>query len=168
MATITLKNAPVHTQGDLPAKGSKAPDFRLTGTDMSDFRLSNFSGKRVILNIFPSLHTGICASSMRKFNMMASKLDNTSVICVSKDLPFSFKNFCGAEGIDNLICGSEFRDTSFSSAYGVIMQEGSMEGLMSRAIVVVDTEGTILYTEQVPEIGQEPDYEAAIAAAQGS
>lgn len=164
MATITFKGNPLQTAGNLPEVGSIAPDFRLTGNDFADMNLSQFNGKRLVLNIFPSIDTGICAISTRRFNEEAQALDNTVVVCVSKDLPFAYTRFCGAEGLENVISGSEFKDTSFSDAYGVCMQEGPLAGLMSRAVVVVDTDGKVIYTEQVPEIAQEPDYAAALAS----
>lgn len=164
MSTITFKGNPLQTAGSLPEVGSNAPAFRLTGTDMADFTPETFKGKRVVLNIFPSIDTGICAASTRRFNQEAQGLDNTVVVCVSKDLPFAHGRFCGAEGLENVISGSEFKDTSFSDAYGVTMEGGPLSGLMSRAVVVLDTEGKVVYTEQVPEIVQEPDYEAALGA----
>jgi thiol peroxidase len=164
MATITLGGKPIQTAGDLPAVGSKAPDFRLTRMDLQDIRLSDFAGKNVILNIFPSVETGVCASSTRTFNKLASELKDTAVICVSKDLPFAFKRFCGAEGIDTVVCASEYKDRSFSENYHTEILNGGFAGLMSRAVVVVGPDGNVRYTEQVPDIGQEPAYDKAIAA----
>jgi thiol peroxidase len=164
MATITLQGNPIHTVGDLPKVGSKAPDFRLTKSDMSDVSLKDFAGKKVILNIFPSIDTGICATSVRKFNVDATKLPNTVVVGVSKDLPFALKRFCGAEGIDQVVTTSALRDDSFGVAYGVKVVDGPMAGLLSRAVVVLDESGIVKYVEQVPEIVQEPDYEAALKA----
>ncbi|MFN8672143.1 MAG: thiol peroxidase [Candidatus Sericytochromatia bacterium] len=158
MAKITLKGNPINTAGELPKVGEKAPNFKLTKTDLSDVTLESFEGKRVVLNIFPSVDTAVCASSVRKFNQEASNLNNTIVLCVSKDLPFALKRFCGAEGLENVVPASELRDSSFSDGYGVTILEGGLAGLMSRAIVVVDEKGTVSYTEQVPEIGQEPNY----------
>lgn len=163
MTTITFKNDPVETVGTLPAVGSAAPDFTLTGTDLGDVALSDFTGKRVVLNIFPSVDTGVCAASVRKFNELAASLENTAVVCVSADLPFAQDRFCGAEGIDNVVTASTFR-SSFGTDYGVAQQTGPMAGLMSRAVVVLDENHQVIYTEQVPEIGQEPDYDAAVAA----
>jgi thiol peroxidase len=164
MATITLRGNPVQTAGELPGVGSTAPDFSLTGTDMKDFTLKDFAGKRVVLNIFPSVDTGVCAASVRRFNEAATKLDNTVVLCVSQDLPFAQKRFCGAEGIENVTMGSSFRHPEFAKAYGLAIADGGMAGLLSRAVVVLDASGKVAYTEQVPEIGQEPDYDKAIAA----
>lgn len=164
MATINFKGNPVHTAGQLPEVGSQAPDFRLTGTDLSDISLSGLKGKRVVLNIYPSVDTGICAMSTRRFNEEAQNLDNTAVICVSRDLPFAHARFCGAEGLSNVVSASEYKDDSFSNAYNVRMVDGPMVGLHSRAIVVLDESGKVLYTEQVPEIVQEPNYEAALAS----
>lgn len=164
MANITLKGNSIHTLGELPAVGSKAPDFKLTGTDLSTKSLSDYSGKKVVLNIFPSVDTGVCAQSVRSFNEQASGLDNTTVLCVSKDLPFALNRFCAAEGLDNVVSLSEFKDENFSNAYQVKITDGPLEGLMSRAVVVLNEEGKVVYTEQVPEIGQEPNYEGALAS----
>lgn len=163
MATITLKGNPLHTAGELPAVGSQAPAFTLTGTDLKDFSLADFAGKRVVLNLFPSVDTGVCASSVRRFNQEAAKLANTVVVCVSQDLPFAQKRFCGAEGILDVMMGSAFRHPEFAKAYGLTISEGAMAGLLSRAVVVIDEHGKVVYTEQVPEIGQEPAYEKALA-----
>lgn len=164
MATITFKGNEVKTQGDLPEVGSQAPDFSLVGGDLNELKLSDFAGKRLVLNIFPSIDTGICAASARHFNESASGLDNTVVLNVSKDLPFAQKRFCAAEGLENVQNGSEFKDNGFSSNYHVIMEGGPLAGLFSRAVVVIDEEGKVIYTEQVPEIVQEPNYEAALAS----
>lgn len=164
MANITLKGNSIHTLGELPAVGSKAPDFKLTGTDLSTKSLSDYSGKKVVLNIFPSVDTGVCAQSVRSFNEQASGLDNTTVLCVSKDLPFALNRFCAAEGLENVVSLSEFKDENFSNAYQVKITDGPLEGLMSRAVVVLNEEGKVVYTEQVPEIGQEPNYEGALAS----
>lgn len=161
MATTALKGSPVSTTGDLPAPGETAPEFHLTGTDLSD--VTRPEGRRTILNIFPSVDTGVCAASVRKFNELAASLDNTSVICVSADLPFALSRFCGAEGIDNVTAASVFR-SSFGEDYGATMADGPMRGLLARSVVVLDESGTVLHTEVVPEIGQEPDYDAAVAA----
>lgn len=163
MASITFKGNKIHTSGELPAVGTKAPEFQLTATDLSTKSLSDFSGKKVVLNIFPSIDTGVCAQSVRKFNEEASKLENTVVLCVSKDLPFAQGRFCGAESLNDVVTLSEFKDENFSKAYQVKITEGPLEGLMSRAVVIIDETGNVIYTEQVPEIGQEPDYESAIA-----
>ncbi|KXX69627.1 thiol peroxidase [Flammeovirga sp. SJP92] len=164
MAEITLKGNPFHTSGELPAVGSVAPAFTLVKSDLSEVTLEELKGKKVILNIYPSVDTGTCATSTRTFNEKASSLDNTVVVCVSKDLPFAFGRFCGAEGIEDVITGSSFRDTSFEDAYGLKIIDGPLAGLCSRCIVVIDEEGKVKYTEQVAETVDEPNYEAAIAA----
>ncbi len=163
MATITLKGNPIHTVGELPAVGSKAPDFSLTKTDLSDASLKDYAGKRVVLNIFPSLDTDVCATSVRKFNAEAEKMDNTVVLCASLDLPFAHSRFCSTEGLENVISLSELHDRSFGETYGVRIADGPLAGLFSRAVVVIDENGTVIHTEQVPEIVQEPDYEAALS-----
>ena len=164
MARITFKGNPINTVGTLPAVGSKAPDFKLTKTDLSDVSLKDFAGKKIVLNIFPSIDTGVCATSVRKFNQEASKLSNAVVVGVSRDLPFAHKRFCGAEGIEKVVTTSDLRDGSFGKSYGVTMVEGPLAGLLSRSVVVLDETGTVVYTEQVPEIAQEPDYAKALAA----
>jgi thiol peroxidase len=164
MAKITFKGNAASTVGTLPAAGSAAPDFKLTKSDLSDASLKDYRGKKVVLNIFPSLDTPVCAASVRRFNAEASKLDNTVVLCISRDLPFAQKRFCAAEGLNNVITASEYKDSRFSDAYGVRIQDGPLAGLLSRAVVVVDDKGTVKYTEQVPEIAQEPNYAAALAA----
>jgi thiol peroxidase len=164
MATITLKGNPVHTSGQLPSVGSTAPDFTLTRTDLKEATLKDFAGKRIILNIFPSIDTGVCQASVRSFNASAEKLDNTVVLCVSNDLPFAQARFCGAEGLANVVPLSGFRHHEFAERYGLLMQDGPLAGLMSRAVVVLDPQGKIVYEEQVPEITQEPNYEAALKA----
>jgi len=164
MATITLKGNEIHTAGELPVVGSQAPDFTVTKNDLSDVSLKDFKGKKVILNIFPSIDTGICSASTRKFNEQAAGLDNTVVLCISKDLPMAHSRFCEAEGIEDVITTSELRDSSFSDAYNVKITDGPMAGFLSRAVVVIDENGKIIHTEQVPEIAQEPNYEEAIAA----
>jgi len=164
MAQITFKGNPIHTAGSLPKVGSTAPDFRVVKSDLSTLSLGEFKGKSVVLNIFPSIDTPVCASSVRRFNAEANKHKDTVVLCISRDLPFAQKRFCAAEGLDNVITGSEYRDSSFSQAYGVCIVDGPLSGLLSRAIVVVDRQGKVVYTEQVPEIGQEPDYDKALAA----
>jgi thiol peroxidase len=164
MAQITFKGTPVTTQGDLPKVGSPAPDFTLTKTDLSDVTLSDFKGKRVVLNIFPSVDTPVCATSVRRFNQEASKLKNCVVLCVSRDLPFAHARFCGAEGLNEVVSVSDFRTGSFGERYGVTIAEGPLKGLLSRAVVIVDEKGTVAYTQQVPEIAEEPDYTAALAA----
>ena len=164
MAQITFKGDAINTAGSLPEVGTPAPDFKVVKTDLSTMSLGDFKGKRTVLNVFPSLDTPVCAASVRKFNVEATKLPNAVVLCISKDLPFAQKRFCAAEGLENVITGSEFRDSSFSSAYGVSIMDGPLQGLFSRAVLVVDEGGKVVYTEQVPEIAQEPDYEKALAA----
>jgi len=161
MAQITLKGTPTQTRGSLPAVGAAAPDATLTGVDLADKKLSSLPGKRV-LNIFPSIDTGVCAKSVRTFNQRAAGKPDVTVINVSMDLPFALKRFCGAEGIDKVLSFSGFRG-DFGERYGVTIQDGGMAGLYSRAIVVLDAGGQVLHIEQVPEIGQEPDYDAALA-----
>ena len=160
---ITLGGKTIHTVGKLPAVGTPVKDFTLTGIDLKDNTLADYKGKYVIMNIFPSVNTGVCSKSVRKFNEDAAGLKNTTVLCISKDLPFAQKAFCGAEGIDKVVMLSDFR-TDFGNTYGVQIADGPMKGLLSRAVIVVNPEGKIVYEQQVPEIGQEPDYTAAIAA----
>ncbi|MEQ9262800.1 MAG: thiol peroxidase [Owenweeksia sp.] len=162
MADILFKGNLIKTAGEIPQVGDVAPEFKLTATDMQDKHLSDYRGKKLILNIFPSIDTGICAASVRKFNKEASNLSDTMVLCISKDLPFAQKRFCGAEGIENVVMLSEFKDQNFSREYHVTMTEGPLAGLMSRAIVVLDPDGSVIYSEQVPEITQEPDYDKAL------
>lgn len=161
MATTALGGNPVQTVGELPAVGSTAPSFELIGSDFSTVTLPQ--GSRAVLNIFPSVDTGVCAASVKKFNELAAGLDNTTVVNVSQDLPFAQARFCGAEGIENVTAASAFR-SSFGEDYGVKLVDGKFEGLLARSVVVVDADGSVLYTELVPEIGTEPDYESAIAA----
>lgn len=161
--TVTLGGKAIHTVGKLPAVGTQVKDFTLTGVDLTDKTLADFKGKYVIMNIFPSVNTGVCSKSVRKFNEDAAGMKNATVLCISKDLPFAQKQFCGAEGINNVVMLSDFR-TDFGKTYGVEIADGAMRGLLSRAVVVVDPAGKIVYEQQVPEIGQEPDYAAAIAA----
>lgn len=163
MTTIQLKGNPIHTVGSLPETGSQAADFTLVADDLSEKSLSDFKGKNVILNIFPSVNTGVCAASVREFNKDAAALPNAVVLCISKDLPFAQAQFCGAEGIKNVVMLSDFR-TDFGHQYGVQMAEGPLQGLLSRAVVVINPEGKIIYEEQVPEITQEPNYEKALAS----
>ncbi|MDO4899979.1 thiol peroxidase [Actinomyces sp.] len=163
MTTITLEGNPVHTVGSLPEVGTKAPAFELAGADLAPVTSAALAGRRVVLNIFPSIDTGICATSVRQFNQLATSLEDTTVVCVSADLPFAAARFCGAEGLNNVVTGSTFR-SSFGADYGVALTDSPMAGLMSRAVVVLDADGTVLHAEQVPEMKQEPDYDAAIAA----
>ncbi len=164
MAQISFKGSPIHTSGALPGPGQAAPNFTVTMADLSEMSLSDLKGRRVVLNIFPSIDTSVCAASVRRFNAEATKLENTSVLCISRDLPFAQKRFCAAEGLDHVITASEYKDDNFSRAYGVKMVDGPLKGLLSRAVVVVDESGLVLHAEQVPEITQEPDYAAALAA----
>ncbi len=164
MSTIKFGDSTATTTGRMPAVGSKAPDFTLTDVDLKDFTLSSLKGKRVVLNIFPSIGTGVCQTSVREFNKRAAELNNTVVVCISKDLPFAHKQFCGAEGIEDVISASQYKDSSFSDGYNVELLDSPFDKLFSRAVVVINEEGNIIYTEQVPAIGQEPDYDAAIAA----
>lgn len=163
MATTAFQGDPVSTNGSLPETGSKAPAFELVGTDLSAVTSADVAGKRVVLNIFPSVDTGVCADSVRKFNELAGKLENTTVICASKDLPFALGRFCGAEGLENVTSASAFR-SSFGDDYGVRMTDGPLAGLLARSVVVLDENGVVLHSQLVPEIGQEPDYDAAVAA----
>ncbi|WP_110241681.1 thiol peroxidase [Nocardioides gilvus] len=163
MAITAFKGNPVHTVGDLPAVGSQAPAYQLVGAGLSDLTDADQTGKRVVLNIFPSVDTGICAESVRRFNEVAGDLDNTVVLNVSADLPFAQARFCGAEGIDNVVVGSAFR-SDFGQTYGVTMTDGPMAGLLARSVIVVDTDGTVTYVQLVDEITTEPDYDAALAA----
>ena len=162
MAEITLSGNPVHTVGELPSVGSPAPAFTLTGTDLGAVGSEQFRGKALLLNIFPSVDTPVCANSVRKFNEQAAAR-GLEVLCVSKDLPFALSRFCGAEGIDNVTSASAFRD-SFGEDFGVTLADGAMAGLLARAVVVVGADGTVAYTQLVPEIAEEPDYDAALAA----
>ncbi len=166
MATVTLKGNPVRVSGELPHVGSAAPDFTLTKIDLSETGRADLAGRRVILNIFPSIDTPTCAASTRTFNARVSEAANTRVLCVSADLPFAQKRFCGAEGLERVIPVSTFRHPEFLEAYGVRIEEGGLKGLCARAVVVLDEDGTVIHTELVPEIANEPDYEAAMAAIQ--
>ena len=165
MAKITFKGSPVSTIGDLPATGRPAPAFQLTKVDLAALTNQDLLGKNVVLNIFPSIDTGVCATSVRKFNQQAASLPNTTVVCVSKDLPFAQKRFCGAEGIDKVMTASWFRGQDFGKDYGVTMTDGPLAGLFARAVVVIDKTGRVVHSELVPEIAQEPNYEAALQAA---
>lgn len=164
MTNVTLGGTPCHTNGTLPAIGEQAPDFILRKVDLSKVRLSDYHGTQLILNIFPSVDTGTCATSVRTFNQKASNLPNTKVLCISRDLPFAQKRFCGAEGIENVETLSDFADGSFGKDYGVELQNGPFENIHARAIVVLNETGKILHTEIVQEIADEPNYDAAIAA----
>ncbi len=162
MADITFKGNQIKTEGSLPAEGATAPDFLLTNTSLENVNLSNFSGKK-ILNIFPSIDTGVCQTSVRSFNQKAGSMDGVTVLNISADLPFAHKRWCGAEGLEGVVSLATFRG-DFQNDYGVTMQEGPLAGLCSRAVVVLDESNQVIYQEQVPEIVQEPDYDAALAA----
>jgi thiol peroxidase len=164
MAHVKFGDLTVNTIGELPNVGSAAPDFALTSDDMKAIHLKDYVGKNIVLNIFPSIDTRVCAMSVREFNKRASSAANTVVLCVSKDLPFAFKRFCAAEGIDKVYAASDFRNLGFSKDYGVELLDGPFAGLDARAVVVINTEGKITHTELVPVIGQEPNYEAALSA----
>ncbi len=163
MATTALEGTPVHTVGDLPAIGDQAPAYTLVGNDMGEVTSSEFADSRVVRNIFPRVDTGVCAASVRRFNELASGFENTTVVCVSNDLPFAQARFCGAEGIENVVTASGFR-SAFGKEYGVTMVDGPLAGLLARAVVVLDANGTVVYEELVKEITTEPDYDAAVAA----
>lgn len=162
MARVTFKGNPVNTSGELPSVGATAPDFSLVSTELSDVKLSDYKGKNIVLNIFPSLDTGTCAASVRRFNKEAVALDNTVVLGISADLPFAAGRFCSAEGIKDVVTLSNFRDDAFAEDYGLLMTDGPLKGLLARAVVVIDPEGKVVYTELVSEIAQEPDYRSAI------
>lgn len=164
MAKITLKGNPIETIGQLPAKGAKAPAFSLVGTNLANVTLESFAGKNVVLNIFPSIDTPVCAASTRRFNKVAGETENSVVLCISADLPFAHSRFCEVEGLKNVIPLSVFRNQDFGTAYGVTITTGPLTGLLSRALVIIDKAGNIAYTEQIPEIAQEPDYDAALEA----
>lgn len=164
MAKVAFKGNPVHTVGDLPKVGEQAPDFSLVGGDLSQKTLADFKGKNVILNIFPSIDTGTCAASVRNFNEKAASSTDSVVLCISRDLPFAQGRFCAAEGLDNVIMLSEYKDNSFSDAYGVRFSDGPLDGLLSRAVVVIGKDGKVQYVEQVAEIADEPNYDAALTA----
>ena len=162
MSTTRFHGEPANTVGELPAVGSAAPAFSLTAADLSDLTSESLAGKRVVLNIFPSIDTGVCAASVREFNKRAASLDNTAVVCVSADLPFAASRFCAAEGIDDVLVGSSFR-SSFGKDYGVTLLDTPLAGLLARAVVVLDAKGTVLHRELVSDIADAPDYDAAVA-----
>lgn len=164
MASVTLKGNPIHTIGDLPKVGEQAPNFKLAKLDLSNASLEDYKGQRVILNIFHSVDTGTCAASVREFNKVASELDNTKILCISKDLPFAMGRFCGAEGIENVEMLSDFRDGSFGKAYNLLFADGPVEGLLSRSIIVLDQDHKVMYSEQVQEVVEEPSYDKALNA----
>lgn len=158
MASITFKGNPVNTNGELPKIGTIAPDFTLVGSGLNEISLADFKGKKVVLNIFPSIDTGVCAASVRKFNQWSASQENTVVICVSNDLPFAQSRFCGAEGLENVITASDFRYHTFALAYGVLMTDGPLAGLMARSVVAINEQGVVVYNELVSEIIEEPTY----------
>ena len=164
MATVTLKGNEIHTLGELPAVGSMAPEFNLVKGDLSSATLGDYRGKKVVLNVFHSIDTGTCANSVRQFNTEAAELDNTVVLCISRDLPFAMNRFCGAEGIDNVETLSDFKDGNFGKTYGLEYIDGPIQGLLSRVVIVVDQQGKVIHTEQVQETVEEPDYKAALEA----
>jgi thiol peroxidase len=164
MAQITLKGNPIETVGELPELGSIAPDFCLVKSDLSEVTLKEFAGKQVVLNIFPSIDTPVCSASVRRFNQLAANFTDTVVLCISADLPFAHQRYCEAEGIENVIVLSVYRDHQFGSEYGVRITTGPIAGMLSRAIVIIDRDGKVVYTQQVPEIGQDPDFESALKA----
>jgi thiol peroxidase len=164
MSQVKLGETTVHVAGELPAVGNVAANFSLSAIDLKEANLQQFAGKNVILNIFPSIDTRVCAMSVREFNKRAAGLSETVVLCISKDLPFAFKRFCGAEGIENVVSLSDFRNKGFAKDYGVEMIDGNMAGLFARAIVVIGKDGKVIHTELVPVIGQEPNYEAALTS----
>lgn len=163
MATVYFQSTPVKVYGELPVVGSIAPDFHLTNNSLTDISREDFPGKRIVLNIFPSLDTDVCAASVRRFNQEATKLDNVAVVCVSMDLPFAMSRFCTINGIENVVPASAFRSPEFAKEYGVMMVDGPLKGLLARAVVVLDEDGRVIYRELVEEITHEPDYEAAIS-----
>ena len=164
MAAITLGGNAINTSGELPKVGTKAPEFQLVKNDLSIASLADFAGSKLVLNIFPSIDTGTCATSVRTFNAKASALENTKVLCISRDLPYAKKRFCGAEGLENVINLSDFKTGSFGKDYGLEITDSVLAGLHSRVIIVLDENGTVKYTEQVPEIADEPNYELALAS----
>ena len=164
MSKITLKGNAINTSGELPALGNQATDFSLVGTDLSTKTLAAFAGKNLVLNIFPSVDTGTCAASVRNFNKAAAELNNTNVLCISRDLPFAQKRFCGAEGIENVVMLSDFKTGQFGADYGLNVIDGPLAGLNSRCIVVINAEGKVVYTEQVAETTEEPNYDLALAS----
>ncbi len=164
MAKITIGGDPISTCGELPKLGQQAPDFVLTKTDLSDISLKDVAGKKVVLNIFPSTDTPVCATSVRRFNAEINKYENAVVLCVSADLPFAHARFCGAEGLENVVSASEMRNREFGESYGIRITDGPIAGLLARAVVVLDKSGKVVYAQLVPEIKQEPDYEKALEA----
>lgn len=164
MATVTFKGNPVNTCGNIPASGDDAPDCTLVKTDLSDLTFSTLKGQKVVLNIFPSIDTPVCAASVRRFNEAAAGADNTTVLCISADLPFAHARFCGAENLEDVVSLSTFRNADFGEKYGITISEGPLAGLFARGVVVVGEDGNVIYSQLVPEIAEEPDYDAALAA----
>lgn len=162
MATVTLKGDEIHTSGNLPEKGKKAPDFKLTSTDLKTKSLKDYKGYNLILNIFPSIDTNTCALSVRQFNRQATKMSDTKVLCISRDLPFAMKRFVGNDNVNNVVSLSDYKDGNFGKSYGLEFTDGPFETLLSRCVVVINKDGNVIYTEQVPEIVNEPNYDAAI------
>lgn len=163
MATIALEGNEIHTVGELPALGTPAPAFTLTTGELAEVSLADYAGKKIVMNIFPSIDTGVCAKSTRRFNAVTNDHKDAIVLCISADLPFAASRFCGAENLDDVVTLSTFRNPAFGDDYGVKISDGPIAGLMSRAIVIIDESGKVIYTEQVPEITQEPDYDTALA-----
>ena len=164
MASITLDGNPINTSGEIPKVGTNAPRFNLVNSKLSESTLQDFVGNKLVLNIFPSVETGVCSASVRKFNQIASGLSNTKVLCISRDLPFAQSRFCASEGLENVINLSDFKTGQFGKDYGLEITEGIFGGLHSRVVIILDETGTIVYAEQVPEIATEPNYDAALAA----
>jgi len=164
MAAITFKGETIHTVGTLPAVGSRAPAFTLTDRDLADRSLAEYQGRKIVMNIFPSIDTSVCAMSVRRFNAEAAARPGTVILCISADLPFAASRFCGAEGLDKVVTLSDFRHKEFGADFGVRITDSPLAGLLSRAVLVIDEQGEVVYTEQVPEIGQEPNYDAALGA----
>ena len=164
MAQTKLGERVVNTSGELPAMGTKAPEFKLVGNDLKEVSTETYAGKNIVMNIFPSVDTSTCSTSVREFNKRAASLNNTVVLCISRDLPFAMRRFCGAEGIDKVVTLSDFRNYGFAKDYGVEMTEGGMKSLLARCIVVIGPDGNVKHTEMVPTIDQEPDYDSAIKA----
>lgn len=163
MSSTHFKGVPVELSGEVPAVGQKVPDFSLTGLDLSDFNIDRYRGQRLVMNIFPSIDTGICAMSVRRFNREAAELNNTRVLNISRDLPFAQKRFCGAEGIENVDMGSDMRpESNFGEEYGLVQMGGPLAGTLARVVLVLDENHTVVHSEVVPEITQEPNYEAAL------
>lgn len=164
MSQTHFRGTPVQTSGDLPSIGTSAPSFTLTKSDLGTASLGDFAGKKLVLNVFPSIDTGVCAASVRRFNAEASQLPNTTVLCISRDLPFALNRFCAAEGLSNVVTLSDYRTHGFGDAYGLELTGSPLAGLLARSVFVLDEKGTVVYAQLVPEITQEPDYAAALAA----